>query len=255
MNVPDGSIYFWMYTMGLKHVDLPDVLDAVRAAGKNVRDKDVQNYWNGFYRSDLYSGNGRSAFELRAGRINEETMDFSDLSQFPLSPYGMYEGEPQERWVPCNKANKPMIKWSRGCLSLVDAQAFPGQVYLAENNKAMHRIIVDCDGDHGEGLDLEVILFLSRWLDKTRALVKQVHVDEVPGYEETGLHLPVSFHLEFYTDRIIPTMHWPGIDIIGNKVNSLRYIKTKEWNGLEPARLQFSDWREIHNFGRRRKHG
>ena len=254
--VPQGSIYFWMYTCGLKHLDLNDVQDAVYSAGKMVRDKDVQNYWNGWYNSDFYTGNRRSAFDLRAGRIREDEMDFRDLNLFPTNPYPeMGAMEISERWVPCSAANRPLIKWGNGCRSLVDAMAQPGQVYLAENNKGMGRVIIDCDGDHGEGLDLEVILFLGRYLDRTRALVKDVKVCEVPGYEGTGIELPVSFHLEFDTDRILPTLHYPGMDIIGNKVNSLRFIKTKKWNGLQPIRMTASIWAEVMDFGRRRKHG
>ena len=53
VEVPQGSIYFWMYEMGLKHVDLDEIRIACYSAGKNIRDKDFQNYWNGWYRSDL----------------------------------------------------------------------------------------------------------------------------------------------------------------------------------------------------------
>ena len=57
--VPSDSIYFWMYRQGLKRVPINDVYWALRQAGKEIRKKDEENYWNGWYNSTLYSGAGQ----------------------------------------------------------------------------------------------------------------------------------------------------------------------------------------------------
>ena len=45
-------------------------------------------------------------------------------------------------------------------------------------------------------------------------------------------------------------MHFPKahIDIIGNQVNSLRYLKTKSWNGMVPMRMTAKIWNEITDY-------
>ena len=253
IELPEGSVYFWMYTQGLKHVPLSDIEDAARAAGRELRPKDIQNYWNGWYRSDLYQRDGDSVWTIKARR--EKSAGPLELKDYPFMPADYQHIMQDNRWVPCNRDNKPMIKWGSGCLSLVDAMAYPGQTYLAENNKGCARIIIDCDGDHGERLDLETILFLGRLIGETHCLYKDRMVTEYEGYEGIGIELPASFHLSFKVERIIPTMHFPkaGIDIIGNKENSLRYIKRKLYNGEPMRRMTAELWSEIIGYARRRE--
>ena len=247
IEVPEGSLYFWCYTQGLKHIPLDDIYAAVRAAGKDLRPKDVKNYWNGWYRSDLYGG-GDSVWIVRSRTY--EKPGLLPLTAYPEMPWQYMDNLVEERWVPCNRDNKPMVKWGQGCMSLVDASSWPNQVYLAENNRGCSRIIIDCDGDHGDKLDLETILFLARYMPKTHTLYKDRMVTDYPGYENSGISEPASFHLSFLVHRIIPTMHFPkaGIDIIGNKENTLRYLKTKSWNGRLPVRLDEGTWDEIRSY-------
>ena len=254
IEVPTGSLYFWCYTMGLKHVDFNELVDAVTANGKSLRKKDIDNYWNGWYRSDLYGDEPHSIWEYTSRAI-EPRKGLVPLNEYPAMPDEYSGTSPECRWIPCNSQNKPMIKWGGGCLTLVDAVSWPNQVYLAENNKGCNRIIIDCDGDHGDGLDLETILFLSQYIPVTHTLYKTKLVTDYEGYENTTIDEPASFHLSFTVDRIIPTMHFPfaGIDIIGNKENSLRYIKTKKHNGLQPAVLTDEIWEDICNYIRMRE--
>ena len=251
LEVPSGSIYFWMYTQGLKQVNENDIASACRAAGVSIRDKDWQNYWNGYYNSDMYHGRGSddmfmlSRNGMHAGR--ERPVDFlcTEYRNYPEHPYAHNEYQVENRWVPCNKDNKPMIKWGNGCLSLADACAYKSQVYLAENLKGTRFIVIDCDGDHGDELDLETMAFLNWWRDKTHCIVK-------PGQDE---NMPASFHLTFETDRIIPTMHFPyaHIDIVGNRRNSLRYWKNKKWNGIAPATMTDIWWQMLQEYIEHRK--
>ena len=241
VDVPDGSIYFWMYSQGLRQVPIEDIEMACLSMRKEIREKDYDNYWRGYYKSELYlTDNWNSIFRFHHWLDSNSSAVFLDnpYSKYPEHPYGT---NVQDRWVPCNKDNKPMIKWGNGCMSLADAVAYPNQMYLAENLKGSKRIVIDCDGDHGEQLDVETMSFLHRYKSMT-------HCIEKPGRIFMGM--PVSFHLTFKVDRIIPTMHFPyaHVDIIGNRRNSLRYLKNKEWNGLLPAKMTEEVWKELQGY-------
>lgn len=252
LKVPEGSIYFWMYEQGLKHVQRQEIEVACSMAGVSIREKDWQNYWNGFYRSDLY-GNGEGREDI--WMIKKYTRQISLTSTFFNTEYGHYDKHPyygieypeiENRWVPCNKDNKPMIKWGNGCMSLADAVAYKDQVYLAENLKGTKFIVIDCDGNHGDTPDWNTMLFLNRWRDDTHCIVK-------PNC--TSLDMPMSFHLTFKVDKIIPTMHFPyaHIDIVGNRRNSLRYWKNKQWNHIEPIDMTSERWHELQVYLKYRK--
>lgn len=250
VDVPSGSIYYWMYEQGLKHVDLREIEAACNAAGVAIREKDERNYWNGWQRSDLYRGPGKDdIFEISHGRIRERgaSEEFLDIpfDQYPPFPEGEAPEDVEKRWVPCSKDNKPLIPWSQGCMSICDAVAMSRQVYLAENMKGTRLIVIDCDGNHGDELDWETMWFLNRWRGETHCLVK-------PGYDT---EIPQSFHLTFAVDRMIRTMHFPyaHIDIVGNRKNSLRYWKNKQWNGIEPAPMTKERWAELQSYIRYRK--
>lgn len=252
LEVPNGSIYFWMYTQGLKHVPTQDIVDACATAGTSIRKKDWDNYYNGFYRSDLRDAYDKNVFVLsRALREPASSLNYFDMAyhDYPDHPYlGMPEIE--NRFVPCSSHNKPMIKWGEGCMSKEDAQAYVKQRYLAENLKGCKFIVVDCDGDHDEVLDMEAISFFSSFIHQTHTLMKPKHIYEYKGYEDTGIEQCASFHLTFAVDKVIPTMHFPyaHIDIVGNKMNSLRYFKNKVWNNLPPLQMNDEIWEKIKSF-------
>lgn len=246
VTIPNGSIYFWMYKQGLRHTDLHAIEIACASIGKEIRAKDYSNYWNGYYRSDLYLGPGADdIWMLSKHRTTvHESKEFEELTytDYPAHPY---VGMPEigNRWVPCNSDNRPMIKWGNGCRTMADCVAHPGQKYLAENLKGTQMIVIDCDGNHDDPWDWETINFLSRYKSLT-------HCIEKPGYEQSP-----SFHLTFKVDRIIPTMHFPyaHIDIVGNRRNSLRYWKNKTWNQLQPKEMDPYTWDTIKDYIKYRK--
>lgn len=256
VNVPEGSLYFWCYNQGLRHVNIDELVQAVAMAGRNLRDKDIQNYWNGWYRSSLYGPQNQYDMFVLHHSSQSSTFRTTKLEDYPMNPY-WNQPEIEERWVPCNKDNKPMIKWGNGCLSREDAEAYRHQVYLAENLKGGKIIVIDCDGDHDAKLDLALVSFLYKFTDRTHTLFKPKLITEYEGYENTNINIPASFHLTFMTDRVIPTMHFPKahIDIIGNKANSLRYLKNKIWNGVQPKMMTPSIWEQIQEFVERRNNG
>lgn len=257
-EVVEGSLYYWCYEQGLKHFSLSEVQLAVRLAGRELRDKDIENYWRGWYRSDLYSPDEtEDIFTLkRAKAVSTPSKSFLDkgYEEYPIHPY-LYQPEIDKRWVPCNKDNKPMCAWGSEQFSLVDAKAHFGCKYLAENLKGTKFIVVDCDGDHEEKLDMRTIARLYHYADMTHVLKKPKKICEYDGYEWTNIQEPASFHLTFTTDRLIPTMHFNDchMDIMGNAGNQLRYLKNKEWNGLPPIPMTPEIWEELKAFVRQRR--
>lgn len=256
--VPEGSVYFWCYRQGLKHVPLKDVMRAVAAKGKALREKDVRNYWNGWQRSDLYSERPM-LFRIDSSEIAKARMSMR-YSDFPMHPYAR-AGIPdvEQRWVPCNESNKPIIKWGEGCMTYADAWSMRGCRYMAENLKGTRKIVIDVDGDHGYGetgtVDLETLVRFYPLMSQTECMAKPTRLGDLIGAAGYWEDYPVSFHLAFEVDRVVPTMHFPyaHIDIVGNKENSLRYIKNKRSNGLPPMRMTNDLWSWIMDYLRERK--
>ena len=251
INVPNDSIYFWMYEQGLKHVDICEIEQAVKGAGKIIREKDYQNYWNGYHNSDLYhSPSADDIWILTNTKRGKKEPTFFDTyyEDYPEHPY-IDLPEVENRWVPCSSDNKPMIKWGNGCMALSDAIAYPNQKYLAENLKGTKFIVIDCDGNHATPWDYETMGFLWHYAHATHCITKGPQ--SKPGL--TGHFkndIPPSFHLTFKTSKIIPTMHFPyaHIDIAGNRRNQLRYWKDKKWNGIEPAWMTAEIWDELRDY-------
>ena len=249
--VPTGSLYLWMYRQGRHGISAESMAAAL--AEIPVRDKDWANYWRGWYTWELYKSRAYDA--LAIDRCRENPWD-KPYTSYPVHPY---IGKPDvpNRWVPCNEANKPMIKWGQGCMTIGDAKAKRGQVYLAENLKATKLIVIDVDGDHGwpkTGLDMQAISYFAELTSIPHTLSKPKLVYDYDGFDaitDLGLAtLPASYHLTFKVDRVIPTMHFPKahVDIVGNKENSLRYWKDKIWNGMQPHEMPDDIWEFIMRF-------
>ena len=252
---PSGqSVYLWMYRKGLAMAPLNEVTAAAILAGHTLRGKDVRNYWNGWYRRLLYgSAPVGSLLTTQQGRA---PLAYDDYPEHP------FLGLPEiaNRWVPCNRDNRPMIKWGRGCMTLTDARSMSGCEYVAENLRGTRLMVIDVDGDHGGALDVDALRFFARWRDETcchdkRRLVLDATEEE--QYDLSTMALPTSYHLTFYTDRVIPTMHFPAahVDVIGNQRNSLRYFKDKLWNGIPPMPMTAETWDDIFDWIERRQNG
>lgn len=237
--VPDGSIYFWCYTQGLKKIKLFDVLEAVRVAGKVMRKKDIANYWNGYNNSNKSDehDNRRSILDLTPSHRSPNTFYVMEYSEYPDLPEGE---EPDDRWIPCTKNGKPLTKWGEKRMTKGFAEFWKDSESLAENLKGCRHIVVDIDGDHDkDNPDAETIAFGN----KLRYLT-ETYMD--PWYLEHETMCP-SMHLVFKTDKIIPTRHFPNahIDILGNKTNQARYFKDKISNNLPQIEMTDYIWSMI----------
>jgi hypothetical protein len=257
--VPADSIYMWMYRQGLRKIPWEQIVGALLAAGKQIRKKDEQNYWNGWYRSYLREDGEEPLFQSVPTIQEPPRKSYFEKRYFQYPPNDLKDLPDSEiRYVPCNADNKPMCQWSKEKHAKAEAEALPGQVYLAENNKGIKQIIIDVDGDHDEdSLDMQTISFFNRYRGFTHTLSKPKPICAYPGYASTRELGPASYHLTWYTDRIIPTMHFPEahVDIIGNEKNSLRYFKNKKWNGLDPKPMDDATWERIKAYLRRRVYG
>lgn len=246
--VPQESIYLWMYSAGLYAVPEQELFSLLIQAGKEVRQKDIDNYHRGLsnsYQASAYHDERR--YDSRAGwRINQgKTVSFCELNlnRFERSD-DLHDYE--ARWVPCNHENKPMVQWSQTLMTREEASNYPGAYYLAETLVDTPFIVLDIDGDHGGRLHLDLINAFKDLIPKTHCLFKQKFVGQCAQVTDPSLaSAPTSFHLMFYTDRVIPTKHFINacVDLLGNKKNQLRYRKTKVWNGVYPAKLDAETWR------------
>ena len=234
---PNESIYLDMYRWGLKQIPIEDIERECSRVGKEIRKKDYQNYYNGFNKSRM-SSDPKSVL-----KIIQETKGVLDK---PLYDFKVNKFEqPRARWVPCNEHGKPLIKWTQQELyQPEDVIYYPDSFYYAENLKHCHVIVLDIDADHGNQVDEDTLRFFNRYMNKTHCL-----------YKESYDGVPKSYHLTFYTDRIIPTVHcsWAHVDILGNEGNQLRYRKNKARNGLEPMYLTPELWDEIRTYLKGRK--
>lgn len=234
--LPD-SLYLWMYRQGLARYTWDEVALCLMRHRREARDKDWVNYWNGWFQQELYGRTNRMADAM--GHMGSRLMAYS---MYPVSPY---EDSPEveNRWVPCNSENRPMVKWGKGCMTKADAMAMSGQVFLAENLLGTKMLVIDVDGDHNNQVDQETLDFFGPMRDITHCLSR-------PGPEPC-----LSYHLTFATDRVIPTMHFPmaHVDVIGNMRNSLRYRKDKTYNGMPMRMMDEALWDSIKNYLERRQ--
>lgn len=243
--MPEGSIYLAMYTWGLKNVDINEIEQACAIAGKPIRQKDYQNYYNGLYKHWILNPNS-DPFIIVTQKPPKDTYENMTLSDYPENPL-LSLPLTDRRWVPCDKNNKPLVKWSREMFSYIDAWSHIGCVYVGENLRGGQHIVIDCDGDHDpNNIDYDLLEFMWPYSEQTHTLSK-------PQPEGSDF-IPTSFHLTFWTDRVIPTFHFPQvhIDICGNKNNQLRYWKNKVWNQKEPANLTSEIWENIKQYIERR---
>lgn len=225
------SPYFAMFRAGQHGIPLEDVSAWCHQLGIPLRDKDVRNWSDGKWRYDCRHSANRSVLNpilpSQQGKLGVNRAPFLDmkLSEFPSLPEGWTGTD--HRWFPCNEDNKPMQKWGYSesyipqLYDHASAVALSTCGYVGQNMYAQPFIVVDIDGV-GHGVIDQTTIDFGRQFD--------TQVWENP--EKAG-----SFHLYFWTDRLLPIQHWPfaHIDFMGNAKNAAVYLKKKKSNGKEMA--------------------
>lgn len=206
------------YVDGLNHKDVSYISTAIER----------EAYWLGWYKTALKEWD-KNFLHLR----NEKKFDYLAYHAHPF----LGQPEIEERWVPCNIEGIPMIKWGSYCFEKYIAKATLGCKYLAENIRGTRFVIIDCDGNHNTGNN------------KTVNFLQQISF-ETNTHKITNPNDHRSFHLTFSTDKILPTLHFQEahIDIIGNRTNSIRYFKNKQWNGQDVKPMNNEIWERIINY-------
>lgn len=218
----DTSWYRWCYCAGLRGIPWEEILAAAYSYRKEIRPKDQDNYLRGLRKNcDPFA-----AAEPGPTRAEE-----TQLCSFPEYPVGY---RPPLDWaIPCTAECKPLVKWSKQRMTEAEAWLNPHCEILGKNLKGLQQIVIDIDGDHN-GLDMPLIEYWSKYIDYTRSRVKWVN------------GIPVSYHLEFWTNQRIPTMHYRNLDILGNKNNQVQYLKpNKVCNNIPMAPFDETVWEDL----------
>ena len=239
-----GSPYLACYSMGLGGHDLQEVVSFFNRNGVQLREKDIQNWENGHFKYSIEFAENNQSLSYQGGKershLDKSAEKIISLSSFPKFPEN-WNGCLQ-RFFPCNKDNKPKIKWgySQGYIPTLttkaSAIALSDDGLIGQNMLYQPFVVIDIDGNGHGDFDLEVITFGNTYRDKTTCM-------EDPAK-------PGSFHLYFSTDRIIPTYHfpWAKLDFMGNANNYAVYLKRKVSNGLPMMKLDQYVWQAMMNY-------
>ena len=240
-----GSPYMACYSIGLAGYPLKEVISFFRSHGVELRDKDIQNWENGWFKHQ-----GTRQFSLMPDKSNDKVGlsvvdNGRNFNQFPRFPEGWTGCE--KRYFPCTSDNRPMCRWGwtndyiPQLYTLPGAKALSPVGWVGQNMLYQRFVVMDIDGaGHGES-DPYVIAFGNLYKDRTLS------------YEDPAK--PGSFHLYFSTDRIIPTMHfgWAKLDFMGNANNYAVYLKNKQSNGMPMMELDEQVWNAMLDYQAYRK--
>jgi len=250
---PGESIYFWMYRQGLRGIPYTIVLKEVLEHGHDVRKKDEENFKRGCHKHNMNTGDPMGL--LNIGWATDPIPDVftTEYSDYPEHPRA---GKPEleDRFIYVREDGVIPYKWGDPSNRMTWSTALSNYACatLAENLKGTQQIVIDCDGDHGNQIDLETIEFFRKYSDITQTFTKPKQVREygVDVNFTEQLDWYPSFHLTFHVDRVIPTRHFikAHVDLLGNKENQVRYFKNKFCNNLPVADMTDEIWREIMNY-------
>lgn len=233
---PGESPYMSMYIAGLKGIPLDDVANYLRSIGTYIRDKDVKQWHNGYRKNNSKPTPSLNPFytTVQQQDDNFHKTRLKDFPQYPSSWKPL-----AKRFFPCNENNTPMVRWgwkqdnAPALMTYSQAKEMSPCGWIGQNMLYQKFIVLDIDGvGHGE-IDYSTIAFGELFKNKTLTF-------EDPNKKG-------SFHLYFYTDRIIPVKHFnhAKIDLMGNAVNAAVYFKNKQSNNIPIAELTEDIWSAI----------
>lgn len=240
------SPYFAMYKAGLRGVPIEEISRWCAQNAIPLREKDVRNWRDGKWRYNCsYHRNKSILNPILKEDIPKFDVLNSRLSDYPKLPDGWTGTD--KRWFPCSEDNRPLQKWGYSdnytpvLYDRESAIALSPSGFVGQNLYAQPFVVIDIDGVGHGCVDERTIEFGRRYSDITETWESNMK--------------PGSFHLYFYTNRIIPIQHWSyaKIDFIGNKTNGAVYTKNKISNGLNRIELTESIWEEIKAYVKYRK--
>lgn len=118
-------------------------------------------------------------------------------------------------YTPIFKNGKSLLGKDR-ILNKEEATNYEGSTFVGEELKGSNRIVIDCDS-------IDTVNLFKDYLDKTES------------YVSNDLS---SAHLVFITNKYINSKHKENIDLLGNKLYTLRYEKpNKVYNGKKALEL------------------
>ena len=218
----DESIYFVMYRLGLKRIPLSKIMEHLERRGKQIRTKDIEQWQRGFDKSDPFA------------IPNDSPKVLLSLDEYP---YLSGSWDPTDRYIPAIDPGHVLAKWGTQRHTKEEALSYRGVQLLGENLKGCHFIVIDVDGDHTGVPDMKVINYWESWIFRTKSLIK---------YDDDGI--PVSFHLEFACDRMIPTMHFNKVDLLGNANNQARWLKPNKIDNCLPRADVSEVWKDLNRY-------
>ena len=238
-----GSPYFDMFKAGVHGISLQDCVSKCMRNGIALRQKDIRNYEDGVFCSTMKT----SSLAKRTDLIYGMSFDDMKLTDFPMLPVN-WRGT-DHRFFPCSATNKPLQKWgwtrdySPTLFLKADAKALSPCGWVGQNLLYQNFIVLDIDG-RGHGVDDPQVIAFGECFKHTT-------------YTMEDPKKPGSFHLYFWTDRLIPVKHfpWAKLDLMGNAMNAAVYLKDKIPNGIPPRKLDNEVWDAMMAYQRGRKEG
>lgn len=243
------SPYFAMFRAGLLGLSLEECTSVCSAIGVPLREKDIRSWSDGRFKREMKEASKSGSMlnpVIRKEEIRRTPVLGSTLKDFDTYPDG-WTGT-NKRWFPCNKDNAPMQAWGykKGFIpelyERASAIALSETGWVGQNLYAQPMIVIDIDGVGHGCIDEKVI----RFGEKFKKYTEVWEWDKKPG----------SFHLYFYTNRVIPISHfnYAKLDLMGNQKNAAVYTKNKTSNGIPMAELTDDVWSELLAYvGQRRK--
>lgn len=240
------SPYFAMFTAGRQGVPIEEISAYLSTLGIPLRAKDARNWQDGRWYFDCkQAGHSLDPVMRQASEYKHKVTIDSDFNSFQRFPENWMENN--RRWFPCTMDNAPMQKWgyredfTPQLYDKVSAEVLSPRRWVGQNLYLQPFIVLDIDGVGHGCVDNQVIAFGNKYRNQTECW-------EDP--QKQG-----SFHLYFYTDRLIPVMHFPyaKLDLMGNARNAAVYLKNKQSNGIPRAVLTEEIWLDIRNYVNQRK--
>ena len=239
---PNCSPYLACFQAGSAGYPIEEVEARCNQIGTELRLKDYQNWVNGRFKARVQN----HMLDPVNGSGIVISNNYSDFNTFPDDWQGT-----ERRFFPCTSDNKPMMKWGWSnsynpqLMTIEDARCMSkfkgGPGWVGQNMLYQPFVVIDIDGE-GHGVEDHLVYeWGKRYRDVTLSM----------GTERK----PMSFHLYFTTNKIMPVRHFPyaKVDFMGNAVNAAVYMKDKVSNEVPMLEMTKDIWNDFIQYTQSRK--